>query len=145
MRKPLLIAATVVALTAGLTACTAASDADTSSAPSASSSASSVASTDDRTGSFSGLNEMKVAGTVTFEGGKLELAGFSSSEGPDLHVYLANGTDEAAVTAGKEIAAVSYDKATQSFDLKGIDTTGYTDVVIHCDKAKAVFGAAALS
>ncbi len=143
MRKPLLLAATVVALTAGLTACTAASDAETSTTPSASSSA--AASTDDRTGTFSGLNEMKVAGTVTFEGGKLSLAGFSSDEAPDLHVYLTNGTDEAAVTSGKEVSAVAYDKASQTFDLKGIDTTSYTDVVIHCDKVKAVFGAAALS
>jgi len=86
-----------------------------------------------------------VAGTATIAGDTLTLAGFSSDEGPDLHVYLTNGTDEAAVTAGKQISAVSYDKASQTFDLKGIDTSSYTDVVIHCDKAKAVFGAAALA
>ncbi len=29
--------------------------------------------------------------------------------------------------------------------LNGVDASMYKDVVIHCDKAKAVFGAAALS
>jgi predicted small secreted protein len=145
MRKTLLLAATVVALTAGLTACSSGTGDDTSSSPSSSSSPSAVASADDRSGTFSGLNEMKVAGTATIADGKLKLSGFSSDEGPDLHVYLTNGTDEAAVTAGKQIAAITYDSATQSFDLEGVDTTSYTNVVIHCDKAKAVFGAATLA
>ena len=145
MRKTILLAATVVALTAGLTACSSGSGAATSSSPSSSSSSSSTVSMDDRTGSFSGLNNMKVAGTATIHDGTLTLAGFSSDEGPDLHVYLTDGTDEAAVSAGKHISAVKFDQASQTFDLKGIDTAGYTDVVIHCDKAKAVFGAASLA
>ncbi|WP_439901879.1 DM13 domain-containing protein [Microbacterium azadirachtae] len=65
--------------------------------------------------------------------------------GPDLHVYLTNGTDEAAVAAGKQIDPVAFDKDSQSFMLNGVDASMYKDVVIHCDKAKAVFGAAALS
>lgn len=150
MRKTLLLAATAVALTAGLTACSAGAGADTanqasSSSSSSSSSNSTPAASDDRTGTFSGLNKMTVAGTATISDGTLTLAGFSSDEGPDLHVYLTNGTDESAVSAGKQISTVSYDKASQTFDLKGIDTSSYTDVVIHCDKAKAVFGAAALA
>lgn len=148
MRKTLLLAATAVALTAGLTACSAGAGADTaasSSPSSSSSSSSSSAAKDDRTGTFSGLNKMTVAGTATVAGGTLTLSGFSSDEGPDLHVYLTNGTDESAVAAGKEIAPVAYDKASQTFDLKGLDTSAFTDVVIHCDKAKAVFGAAALA
>ncbi|MEN0085055.1 MAG: DM13 domain-containing protein [Leifsonia sp.] len=146
MRKTLLLAATAVALTAGLTACSAGTGADTANPSSSSSSSNSTtAASDDRTGTFSGLNKMTVAGTATIAGDTLTLAGFSSDEGPDLHVYLTNGTDEAAVTAGKQISAVSYDKASQTFDLKGLDTSSYTDVVIHCDKAKAVFGAAALA
>lgn len=152
MRKILLLAATAVALTAGLTACSAGAGADTanSSAPSSSSSSpatadSSSTSSDDRTGTFSGLNKMTVKGTATIADGTLTLSGFSSDEGPDLHVYLTNGTDEAAVAAGKQIDTVSYDKASQTFALKGIDTSAYTNVVIHCDKAKAVFGAATLA
>ena len=96
-------------------------------------------------GAFSGLNGKNVAGTATVKDGKLVLSGFSSDEGPDLHVYLTKGTDEAAVMAGKMIDKVSFDTADQTFDLSGLDTSMYTDVVIHCDKAKAVFGAAMLS
>jgi len=98
-----------------------------------------------KTGTFMGLNGKNVQGTVTVSGSELMLSGFSSDEGPDLHVYLTNGTDEAAVTAGKQIDTVAFDKASQTFMLSGVDLSKYTDVVIHCDKAKAVFGAAALS
>ncbi|MGN8025430.1 DM13 domain-containing protein [Microbacterium sp. 22242] len=98
-----------------------------------------------KTGTFMGLNGKNVKGTVTISGSDLKLTGFSSDEGPDLHVYLTNGTDEAAVAAGKQIDPVAFDKDTQSFMLNGVDASTYTDVVIHCDKAKAVFGAAALS
>ncbi|KJL34302.1 DM13 domain-containing protein [Microbacterium azadirachtae] len=98
-----------------------------------------------KTGTFTGLNGKKVQGSVTVSGSELMLTGFSSDEGPDLHVYLTNGTDEAAVSAGKQIDAVAFDKASQTFMLSGVDLSMYTDVVIHCDKAKAVFGAASLS
>ena len=98
-----------------------------------------------KTGTFMGLNGKKVQGSVTVSGSELMLSGFSSDEGPDLHVYLTNGTDEAAVSAGKQIDAVAFDKASQTFMLSGVDLSMYTDVVIHCDKAKAVFGAASLS
>jgi ABC-type oligopeptide transport system substrate-binding subunit len=98
-----------------------------------------------RTGMFNGLNGKKVAGEVTVAGDTVTLSGFSSDQGPDLHLYLAKGTDEAAVTAGTELGAVAYDKAAQTFMLKGADAAGFTEVVVHCDKAKAVFGAAALS
>ncbi len=98
-----------------------------------------------KTGTFMGLNGKSVKGTVTVSGSELTLTGFSSDEGPDLHVYLTNGTDEAAVAAGKQIDPVAFDKDSQSFMLKGVDASMYKDVVIHCDKAKAVFGAAALS
>lgn len=96
-------------------------------------------------GSFAGLNGKSVTGKVSITGDNLVLSGFSSDEGPDLHVYLTKGADEAAVTAGKQISLVSYNQASQTFSLKGVDASGYTNVVIHCDKAKAVFGAAALS
>jgi len=142
MRKKITLAAAALALAAGLTACSAGADAGTSSSPSSSASSSS---SDSRTGMFAGLNGKKVSGTVSISGGTLTLAGFSSDEGPDLHVYLTSGTDEAAVGAGKAIKVVAFDKADQTFSLSGIDSSSYTDVVIHCDKAKAVFGAATLS
>lgn len=98
----------------------------------------------DRTGEFAGLNGKTVAGTVTVSDSEIVLDGFSSDEGPDLHVYLTNGTDEAAVAAGVRIDAVAFDEASQTFMISDIDTSMYTDVVIHCDKASAVFGAAPL-
>lgn len=98
-----------------------------------------------RTGSFAGLNGKKVAGTVTVADGKVTLSGFASDEGPDLHLYLTNGDDEAAVTAGKTLGKVSYDTASQTFELGDIDAGTFDTVVVHCDKAKAVFGAAGLS
>ncbi|GAA2056691.1 DM13 domain-containing protein [Leifsonia soli] len=143
MRKTLALAAAVVALTAGLTACSG-SDGSTSSDP-ATTSAASSSSTATLTGTFSGLNGKKVAGTVMISGDTIRLSGFSSDEGPDLHLYLTNGTDESAVAAGKEIMSVAHDKADQTFSLKGIDVSRYANVVVHCDKAKATFGAASLS
>lgn len=96
-------------------------------------------------GEFAGLNGKNVAGTVSIADGTITLSGFSSDEGPDLHVYLTNGTDEAAVGKGMLVDAVAFDQASQTFTLKDADVSAYTYVVIHCDKAKAVFGAAELS
>lgn len=112
----------------------------TSPAPAMSQSAAST-----RTGTFAGANDKHVAGTATVTGTQIVLSGFSSDAGPDLHIYLANGADENAVAAGKEVGTVAFDKASQTFSTNGIDPTSYTTVVIHCDKAKAVFGAASLT
>ncbi|MFJ3406010.1 DM13 domain-containing protein [Promicromonospora sp. NPDC090134] len=98
-----------------------------------------------RTGTFEGLNDKTVAGMVEVSDTELVLSGYSSDEGPDLHVYLTNGTDEAAVAAGTEIDVVAFDEASQTFALDGVEVADYDTVVIHCDKAKAVFGAAPLA
>lgn len=98
-----------------------------------------------RTGAFGGLNDKHVAGTATVTNTQIVLSGFSSDAGPDLHIYLTNGTDEKAVAAGKGFGSAAFDKASQTFSTNGVDTSSYTTVVIHCDKAKAVFGAATLT
>lgn len=149
MRKSALAGSAVLALTLLLTACGGPNQASTSSmSPSAQSQMQTMPSTTDtaasRMGSFMGLNQKMVAGSAKLSGSELMLTGFSSDEGPDLHVYLTNGTDEAAVMAGKSLGAVSFNEAAQTFMLQGVDASAYKDVVIHCDKAKAVFGAAAL-
>ncbi len=100
---------------------------------------------DAREGTFAGLNGKKVAGSVTIADGKVELSGFSSDEGPDLHLYLAKGDDAAAVAAGIQLGKVAYDEASQTFELEGVDANDYDTVVVHCVKANAVFGAAELS
>src|SRR6516164_7668259 len=98
-----------------------------------------------RAGTFTGLNAKHVAGAVKIAGGQVALSDFSADPGPDLHIYLTNGTDENSVTAGKALGKIALDKPAQTFSTAGADASKYTTVVIHCDKAKAVFGAAALT
>jgi len=98
-----------------------------------------------KSGTFAGLNGKNVAGTVTVTDTSVTLAGYSSDQRPDLHIYLTKGTDESSVSQGAELAPVSYNTASQTFSLNGVSASGYTYVVIHCDKAKAVFGAAPIS
>ncbi|OBK34114.1 hypothetical protein A5658_01530 [Mycobacterium sp. 1245111.1] len=98
-----------------------------------------------RSGGFSGLNGKHVSGMVTFAGGEITLSGFASDPGPDLHIYLANGNDEQAVMAGTALGSVASDKASQTFAVNSADAAKYNTVVIHCDKAKAVFGFAPLA
>lgn len=147
MRTPTLLtvgagAALLLAL-AGCTTTATTSDGSDGGSASGTSSSSSAA---QREGTFSGLNDKKVSGSVTVTGSEIRLSGFSSDQGPDLHVYLTNGTSEEDTTSGTEISAVAYDTASQTFEVpKGVDVARFDDVVIHCDKAKAVFGAAELS
>jgi hypothetical protein len=101
--------------------------------------------TSSHTGTFEGLNDKHVAGTAAVSDAQIVLSGFSSDAGPDLHIYLASGSDENAVAAGKEIGSIAFDKPSQTFSISGVDASKYTTVVIHCDKAKAVFGAATLT
>ena len=98
-----------------------------------------------RTGTFMGANNKHVAGVVKIAGGQVTLSDFTSDPGPDLHIYLTNGTDENAVTAGMALGKIALDMQTQSFSTAGVDASQYNTVVIHCDKAKAVFGAATLT
>ncbi|NUS44031.1 MAG: hypothetical protein HOQ24_10135 [Mycobacteriaceae bacterium] len=96
------------------------------------------------TGRFGGLNGKHVAGDATVGNMGVTLANFSSDEGPDLHIYLTNGASESDVAAGREIGAIKHNVVSQTFALNGIHARDYHMVVIHCDKAKAVFGAASL-
>ena len=98
-----------------------------------------------RSGDFEGLNDKTVDGSVEVSATEIVLSEFSSDEGPDLHVYLTNGSEAADVAAGDEIDVVAFDEASQTFTLEGVDVADYDTVVINCDKAKAVFGAAPLA
>ena len=143
MRSKTLLAsgAIAIALAAALAGCS-----STSTAPSAGSKTVNASSSVKLTGTFAGLNGKNVAGTVTITGDTIKLTGFSSDQGPDLHLYLANGTSESEATAGVEIDAVAWNKSTQTFTIpSGVDASTYKDLVEHCDKALAVFGAAPLS
>lgn len=145
--SPLLASgAAAIALVAGLAGCSTQSDTASSSSPAATSTSSSADSTATFTGAFSGENGKKASGTVTIADGTITLAGFSSDQGPDLHLYLTNGTTEADVKSGVVIDAVAWDKKSQTFTVPaGVDVSKYSHLVEHCDKALAVFGAATLS
>lgn len=98
-----------------------------------------------RHGSLAGDGGKTVTGTVTIDANTVEIAGFHSDDAPDLHFYLANGTDDAAATAGIEIGSVS-SQATQTITLPaGTATSMYTTLIVRCDKAKVVYGSAPLS
>ena len=153
MRTKLVAASTLLIAGLALTGCGSSSGSASSMAPhssamstSASSPAGTSTSAMESSGAFEGLNGKKVAGTATVAGAMVKLSGFSSAQGPDLHLSRTNGTDESAVTAGKELGPVAYDQASQTFAIPaGIDISTFNHVVVHCDKAKAVFGAASLS
>ena len=98
-----------------------------------------------RSGDFKGLNDKIVDGSVEVSATEVVLSEFSSDQGPDLHMYLTNGSDAKAVAAGVEIDVVAFDEESQTFTLDGVDVADYDTVVIHCDKAKAVFGAAPIA
>ena len=79
-----------------------------------------------RTGTFGDLASYKhVAGTAAVTDAQIVLSGFSSDAGPDLHIYLTNGTDRDAVAAGK---GARYRRVRQSvsdvFDQRG----GYVEI-----------------
>jgi len=151
MRSTALKGAALLTIAVALAACSTSNEAhpgpamsQSTTAPAMSQSAASGAASA-RTGTFGGLNDKHVAGTATVTGAQIVLSGFSSDAGPDLHIYLTNGTDENAVAAGKELGSIAFDKTSQTFSTNGVDPSKYTTVVIHCDKAKAVFGAATLT
>lgn len=147
MRKFGFVGAGLVAVSLTLAACgTDSTGASASaSAPTSAPVAAANSQAGSKTGTFTGLNEKKVSGSALVNATGITLSGFSADEGPDLHIYLTNGTDEAAVAAGKQIGKVQFDQKSQQFALTGVDVSAYSTVVIHCDKAKAVFGAAKLS
>ncbi|WP_207553243.1 DM13 domain-containing protein, partial [Mycobacteroides abscessus] len=97
-----------------------------------------------RTGAFNGIDGKHVAGTATLANGQLTLTEFSSDKGPDLHIYLTKGSDQNAVSTGRELGMVASDKADQTFTVSDTDASMYDTVLINCDKAKEAFGAAAL-
>jgi len=151
MRSTALKGAALLTIAVALAACSTSNEAhpgpamsQSTTAPAMSQSAASGAASA-RTGTFGGLNDKHVAGTATVTGAQIVLSGFSSDAGPDLHIYLTNGTDENAVAAGKELGSIAFDKTSQTFSTNGADPSKYTTVLIHCDKAKAVFGAATLT
>ncbi|QYH36871.1 DM13 domain-containing protein [Salinibacterium sp. M195] len=147
MRKTAITGAAILALSLMLSACSGAATDTSSSEPAAPEASQSQSQTEEvtRTGTFEGAGDKSVAGTVTVSDSEIVLSGYSSDEGPDLHVYLTNGNDEDAVAAGMLIDSVVFDEASQTFTFDAMDVSGYDTIVIYCDKVKAIFGSALLS
>ena len=141
--KTLTIAA-LLATAVTLAACSSTPSQPPSPAASSSSAIASATSSAPRSGEFVGLNGKHVAGSAKVADGQVVLSGFSSDQGPDLHLYLTKGDDETAVAAGKQLGPVVFNQQSQTFAIGGADVADYDTVVVHCDKAKAVFGAAKL-
>lgn len=91
------------------------------------------------TGEFMGENGKKVSGTYEINDDQLVFTNFKTDMGPNLHVLLTNGND---AKNGKEVSKIDLKKATQTFSLKGIDTSKYDQVTIYCETAHVVFGGA---
>ncbi len=145
MRKTALTGAAILALSLMLSACSAGGTDTTTTEPAAPEASQSATEAVTRAGDFEGSGDKSVAGSVAVSDSEIVLSGYSSDEGPDLHVYLTNGTEEADVASGMQIETVAFDEASQTFTLDGVNVADYDTVVIYCDKVKAVFGSASLS
>ncbi|OBZ19447.1 hypothetical protein A8L34_08080 [Bacillus sp. FJAT-27264] len=95
-----------------------------------------------KTGMLSGSNKQISEGNVEIKDGKVMLTNFKTSKGPDLHIYLTKGKD---VQTGKSLGKIDLEKSEQTFDLAGANLSDYDSVVIYCDKAHVIFGAADIS
>ncbi len=82
----------------------------------------------------------------------LRLTDFHTSNGPDVHVVLANAGDPALTKTSPgtalellEIAPIKGNEGDQEYMLPAnVDFTQYNTVVIYCERFRAVFGAASL-
>ncbi|SEO37962.1 DM13 domain-containing protein [Trujillonella endophytica] len=80
----------------------------------------------------------------------VRLEGFETSNGPALYVYLsqnpAEGTEAAFDDDFVDLGALKGNVGDQNYVVpEGVDATGYTSVVIWCDRFDAAFGAADLA
>ncbi len=94
-----------------------------------------------KTGMLSPIGKEVSQGNIEIKDGKLMLTNFKTSEGPDLHIYLAKGQD---IATGKSLGKIDLKQSEQTFDLAGADPGEYDSVVIYCNKAHVAFGAADL-
>jgi Electron transfer DM13 len=87
------------------------------------------------------------------DGGQyLRLTDFSTSNGPDVHVLLAQGDDQnlnqrlvKGQLSSLELGTLKGNQGDQNYDLPGsVDLQKYDAVVIYCERFHAVFGVAKL-
>ena len=83
----------------------------------------------------------------TGDGRKLQLEDFETDPGPDLRVYLVAGSveDESDVKDYEDLGPLKGNKGNQQYDLKDIDPSKYSTVVIWCRAFTVTFGKAELA
>jgi len=90
-------------------------------------------------GSFRGQTGHSVTGTATLtSGGKLTLSGFRSQRGPDLYVYVGNGSPRT------RIAKLKRTSGTQTYTVPASIAKSAKSVHIYCKKFSVGFGVANL-
>jgi len=91
-------------------------------------------------GSFKGVQGERVSGKATVQGGSVKLSSsFRSTSGPDLYVYLGNSKPSRIVARLRKLSGG------QSYALpKGVDTSKYSAVFIHCKRYNHTYGKASL-
>ncbi|MEL6751689.1 MAG: DM13 domain-containing protein [Pseudomonadota bacterium] len=90
----------------------------------------------DGSGSFSSFKNYKVSGKATVKGNKLTLSNFRTSPGPDLYVYLGNGSPT------KLVAKLKANSGGQSYTLPA---GNYSSVFIHCKRFNSTFARARIN
>lgn len=78
----------------------------------------------------------------------LQLSGFKTSNGPDVHVYLIKGTDAQKVTEGNyiDLGVIKGNQGTQNYKLPAdFNLSDYGSVNIWCKRFSVAFGGATLN
>ena len=86
-------------------------------------------------GSFRSHKNYKVSGKATKKGNKVTLSGFRTTPGPDLYVYVGNGS------ASRRVAKLRANSGTQTYT---IPAGNWTTVHIHCKRFSSTFGTASI-
>ena len=91
----------------------------------------------DKKGSFRSSGKYKVRGSVKVSmAGKITLSGFSTTQGPDLYVYVGKGR------ASRRVAKLRRSSGTQSYTIPASVAKSISSVHIYCKKFSSNFGTA---
>ncbi|MEL6505898.1 MAG: DM13 domain-containing protein [Pseudomonadota bacterium] len=88
-------------------------------------------------GTFKSQGRYSVRGSVTVsENGTIRLSGFRTSSGPDLYVYVGNGSPS------RRIAKLRANSGTQTYKISPALAKSISSVHIHCKRFSSTFGTA---
>lgn len=91
-------------------------------------------------GSFRSVGKYSVSGTakvsITGSTAKITLSGFRTSSGPDLYVYVGQGS------ASRRVAKLRSNSGTQTYSLPASVAKSISSVHIYCKRFSTTFGTA---